>query len=422
MTPPVVRAARGAIVAFALAAYACRPTPVRHAVTTVQSRPDAQPPPLPPEPPRAPPRGQTLVPAPRFSEAGGHCRVGEHVVVGTSSEELSLYSVVVAANANGALVAWPTGHDEVTARALDAEGRPRGEPHTATLEGPRSLRIAAQPDGTFIVVSTPNCPSGSGVHDECLAARTFGADGIAREPLATANVGPRLPGPPWAVESPLGTVMLFDRMLADRGTPRLVHFEPHAGGASTITTTDIPVTLSPGERSRLGDFTVDADGHALAVIRGEDGDVLFREGAPPRPAVGLPRDNRVVLGVDGAALSVAYLDLAVALRAHVVQLDAPHAHTIIDRRTARLPPAFDEVRAYVDVGMGGCLHVQRSVPVWGHLDDGVTHVWDCHDSDRPPAGRGLAWTGRGYLVAFAGHAEGRWTVRVAPVTCTGADR
>jgi len=332
-----------------------------------------------------------------------------------------VFNVVVAAGAGGALVAWRTGEEEVSARALDADGQPRGEAHAAALDNPTLLHLAAQPDGTFVLVSSPFCPPNSAAQDRCIAARTFGADGAAREPLATANVGPRDLGYLWALEGARGLVALLEPSTLDQGTPRLVRFEPHGGGPSTIAVSEVPITLPAGEQARLRGFAVDADGRAVAVLRSVEGDRLFREGSAPQPVEGLAGVTRVALGVDQGAVVAAFAE-GFGASARAVRLsDPPGAVANIDRRGSPLPPPFDTVAMRADVGMGGCLHVERSIPAWGVLDDAITHVWDCHDSDRPPAGRGVAWTGRRYLVAHARHAEGRWVVRVTPVTCEGPD-
>lgn len=399
-----------------LAAFACSPPPTPPAEPGAPApRAEEQT----SEPARSERRRPALLEPPTFAEVGGACRVGEHVAVGETQTDPRVYGVAVFAGPDGALVVWRSGEDEVSARAVDARGRPRGEVRHATLGNPHILRGAAQPDGTFVVLGSPYCPAGSGVHDRCLAARTFAADGTPLDPVATANVGPRDFGHPWAHASLRGAVALVQPSILDQGTPLLVRFEPHDGAASTIALSEVPVEVPRSEGARLDGFAVDASGDAVIALRSVAGDVLLREGRPPEPIAGLPpAAGRVDLAVDGERVLAAFDEGPGLSRAVAVQLGAEPARVAVaDRYPTPLPAPFDRVRVRADVGMGGCLHVGRSVPGWGSLRDSVIHVWDCRDSDRPPAGRGVAWTGHGFLAAHGRHADGRWIIRVTPIDC-----
>jgi hypothetical protein len=357
-----------------------------------------------------------LLDLPRYGDAGGVCRPGPHLDVGESTADLGIFALSVTANRDGALVVWRSGEDEIRARALDPNGEPRGEAHTAALPRPHLIRAAAQPDGTFVVASQPFCASDDGTPGECVALRTLAPDGRAIEPLATASLGPRSFAHPWMIEGARGAVGLALPSTLETGEPLVIRLEPHGGGAASIETSPIAVAVPRGESSRLDEVAVDRTGRYAIALRGVTGDVLLREGEPPRPIAGLPPGGPVVIAA-GDDVRAAYVERD-SDRAVVVRLGA-EAEVVasVERGRGALPSPFDRVRARVDVGMGGCLHVSRWMPGRGALAHEVTHVWDCVDTDRSAVPRSVVWSGSVYLVAHARHERDRWIVRVTPLEC-----
>jgi hypothetical protein len=226
---------------------------------------------------------------------------------------------------------------------------------------------------------------------------------------------------PWAVPSTRGAVALLEPSVLDQGTPALVRFETHRGAASTVAISELPVTLPAGDAARTRAVTVDAEGRAVVLLRSIHGDVLVREGAAPQPVPSLANIFMPALAVDAQGVLVAFSGEVLTRRARIVRVSGGPTEVATSARDGSpLPPPFDTVDMRADVGVG--LGVERSMPGWGVLDDSEIQVWDERDSDVPAAGRGVAWTGRRFLVAYARHAEGHWVVRVTPVTCVAPTR
>ncbi|NUP13058.1 MAG: hypothetical protein HOW73_44020 [Polyangiaceae bacterium] len=313
--------------------------------------------------PSAPLTARPMVPPePTLALAGApKCTVGEASNIGVVSEDLSL-DIAIAANRDGALIAWDTDREHFAVRRLDHAGRPVGAARSVVRNG-FSVDLQPQPDGTFVLSTDELC----GPKHSCLDVLTLDRDGVVLGPPARAEFGDR--------------ELSFDVRATARGalwmatpttlTPReattwwIARAIPHDGQPATLNVEDV----------------------ADMPTEGGDG---WLEAAP---------DGRwIVQWTDNARTSF--------------------AEKIEGKPARRAPGQLDfRFRARVDTGV-------TSGGPDGHLDGLLFHRYLGPNRHRTTlivseddVDRAFAWTGERFLVAYSSGKHPHRTIHVVPVDC-----
>ncbi len=197
-------------------------------------------------------------------------------------------------SAGGFIVAWQgpgTDQEDVFVRLYGPDGQPHSEVCTANEDpNARQLRprVAARPNGGFVVVWESRVPEGEG-DIYCVQGRWFDSSGRALGPSLQLDEGTRdCRYPDVAVDGQGNTVVawlrdrtgktVYARLFDPNGVPRAAAFEVSAGAFSSVTGPSVAM-------NKAGDFVVVWDGDPN---RASDDDVLGRCYDPNGRAQGTP--------------------------------------------------------------------------------------------------------------------------------------